>query len=56
LAWLSAAPLLLYLDPWPHDRFIWPSLLYLPALALLGADLWRHRFSEGILPCPARQP
>jgi alpha-1,6-mannosyltransferase len=53
--WLSAAPLLLYLDPWPHDRFIWPSLLYLPALALLGVDLWRHRISEGTLPCPARQ-
>jgi hypothetical protein len=54
LLWLSAAPLMLYLNPWPHDRFIWPSLLYLPALVLLGVDLWRHRISEGTLPCPAR--
>jgi hypothetical protein len=55
LLWLSAVPLILYLDPWPHDRFIWPSLLYLPALALLGLDLWRPRISEGTLPCPLRQ-
>ena len=39
--WLSSAPVLLYLDPWPHDRFTWPSLVYLPAAALLAAELWR---------------
>ena len=31
--WLSLAPLLLYLDPF-HERFIWASLVYVPALAL----------------------
>lgn len=35
--WLSAAPVLLYLDTF-GDRFVWPSVIYVPAilLALLG--------------------
>lgn len=41
--WLCSVPLLLYLDPWPHDHFVFPTLVYLPALALLAADLWPHR-------------
>ena len=57
--WLSAAPMLLTLDPWPGDRFLWRSLLYLPAIALLCADLRRRRFpiagSEGTPPCPLPQ-
>jgi alpha-1,6-mannosyltransferase len=56
--WLSAAPMLLYLDPWPHDRFLWPSLLYGPAIALLCADLWPRRLfagPKGAPPCPLPQ-
>jgi hypothetical protein len=37
LIWLSAAPVLLDLDPF-HERFFWPSLVYLPAFALALAD------------------
>jgi len=39
--WLSAAPVILFLDPF-HGRFFWPSLVYLPAVGLALADLWRH--------------
>ncbi len=38
--WLSVAPLLLYLDPWT-ERFVWASLLYVPAIALAWSDLKR---------------
>jgi alpha-1,6-mannosyltransferase len=41
--WLSAAPVLLTLDPF-HERFFWPSLVYLPAIVLVLAQLWRRRF------------
>ena len=41
--WLSTVPLLLYLDPWPHDHFAFPTLVYLPALGLLAAGLWPRR-------------
>jgi len=40
--WLSAAPVLLYLDPF-QERFFWPSLVYLPAIALALAGLWRRQ-------------
>ena len=36
--YLSAAPLLLYLDP-IHEHFVWPSLVYVPAIALAVRDL-----------------
>lgn len=39
--WLSVAPLVLYLDPL-HERFIWPSLVYVPCLVLAWVDLRRH--------------
>lgn len=39
---LSAAPVLLYLDPF-HERFIWPSLVYVPAVLLAIVDLRRKR-------------
>ena len=42
--WLSVAPLVLYLDPW-HEFFLWPSLVYAPALLLAALDL-----RSGILP------
>ena len=35
--WLSASPVLLYLDPF-GERFIWASLVYLPAVALAVLD------------------
>jgi hypothetical protein len=41
VVWLSAAPVLLYLDTY-GDRFVWPSVVYVPALALAVAD-WRRR-------------
>jgi hypothetical protein len=38
VVWLSVAPLLLYLDPL-HERFVWPALLYVPAIGLALLDL-----------------
>ena len=40
LVWLSAAPVLLYLDTY-GDRFVWPSVIYIPTILLALADL-RH--------------
>ncbi len=40
--WLSTAPILLYLDTF-GDRFIWPSVVFAPALLLALADLHRPR-------------
>ena len=62
--WLSAAPLLLYIAPWPHGEFFWRGLIYLPAAALVAADLLCRsgrspRFSlasKGDKECPMRQP
>ena len=47
LIWLSAAPILLYLDTF-GDRFIWPSVVYVPAIALAFASL-RPRFTAAPL-------
>ncbi len=59
LLWLATAPLLLIIGPIPHDRFIWPSLIYVPAAALLLFDLCRQRAAprrlqtqSGETPCP----
>ena len=41
--WLSVVPLILYIDPWPHEHFLWRGLIYLPAAALLAIDLVRRR-------------
>jgi hypothetical protein len=40
--WLSAAPILLYLDTF-GDRFVWPSVVFVPALLLALTDLRRPR-------------
>ncbi len=40
--WLSAAPVMLFLDPF-HERFFWPSLVYMPAAGLAFVALWRRR-------------
>ena len=39
LLWLATIPLLLIGEPVPGDRFFWPSLVYVPAILLLLADL-----------------
>lgn len=39
--WLSAAAMLLYLSPL-HERFIWPGLLFGPALVLAALDFARR--------------
>jgi alpha-1,6-mannosyltransferase len=50
LLWLATAPLLLIIGPIPHDRFIWPSLIYVPAAALLLVELRRRRALPRPLP------
>jgi uncharacterized protein (TIGR03382 family) len=40
--WLASAPVALFIDP-VHDRFFWPSVVYLPAAGLALAALWRRR-------------
>jgi alpha-1,6-mannosyltransferase len=41
--WLSAARVALFLDPF-HERFFWPSLVYLPAAGLALAAFQRRRY------------
>ncbi|MCB8878305.1 hypothetical protein [Acidisoma silvae] len=59
LLWLATAPLLLIIGPIPHDRFLWPSLIYLPAAGLLLLDLLQRRAASrrpqnppGEMSCP----
>jgi alpha-1,6-mannosyltransferase len=59
LLWLGTVPLILVIDPIGHSRFLWPSLIYVPAALLLLADLHRHRATSrrlaaetGDLSCP----
>src|SRR5271154_5325658 len=59
LLWLATAPLLLVEEPVPGDPFFWPSLVYVPAILLLLADLrpWlavklRRGAENGETPCP----
>ncbi|MBV9653401.1 MAG: DUF2029 domain-containing protein [Acetobacteraceae bacterium] len=40
--WLSVAPIALYIDPL-HERFVWPSLVYVPAAVLALSALRRRR-------------
>ncbi len=42
VVWLSVAPVALYLDPL-HERFVWPSLVYVPAGVLALAAMRRRR-------------
>ena len=41
VVWLSAAPVLLYLDPF-HERFVWPALVFVPALGLALRSAWKQ--------------
>ncbi|GAB0117829.1 hypothetical protein [Acidisoma sp. 7E03] len=52
LIWLATAPLLLIIDPIGHSRFLWPSLIYLPAAALLLRDLRRSAQRRAVAPVP----
>ena len=45
--WISAAPVVLYVNPF-DDAFLWPSLVYVPAALLALAD-----FHRGWSPVPA---
>ncbi|WP_375461971.1 glycosyltransferase 87 family protein [uncultured Enterovirga sp.] len=40
--WLSSAPLLLVIDPL-NERFLWPALVFMPALVIAGRSMWRNR-------------
>ncbi len=42
VVWLSAAPVLFYVDPF-DERFFWPGLVFGPAIALALRDLLRAR-------------
>ena len=46
--WLSSAPVLLTLDPF-NERFIWPSLVYAPALVLAVVAIRRRRPARFVL-------
>jgi alpha-1,6-mannosyltransferase len=45
--WMATSPILLYLDTF-GDRFIWPSVVFVPALGLACASLRTSRTAEPI--------
>jgi hypothetical protein len=47
--WLSVAPLLLHLNPL-HEDFLWPSLVYVPALLLAVQEAMQRRAAPAALP------
>ena len=51
--YLSVAGLLLYLDPL-DERFLWASLLYVPAIALAALDVRRRKLSR-VIPLAAER-
>ncbi|WP_342110088.1 glycosyltransferase 87 family protein [Methylobacterium sp. SI9] len=42
LIWLGSAPILFLIDPF-NDRFLWPSLVFVPAVVLAARALWQAR-------------
>jgi alpha-1,6-mannosyltransferase len=63
LLWLATTPLLLIDEPIPGDRFFWPSLIYVPTILLLLADLrlgfaikLRRGAAKGDTICPPQSP
>jgi hypothetical protein len=38
--WLGSAPILFLIDPF-NDRFLWPSLVFVPAVVLAARSLWQ---------------
>jgi hypothetical protein len=51
LLWLATAPVLLYLDTF-GDRFVWPSVVYVPAIGLALAGLRRSSAAAAIKGTP----
>jgi alpha-1,6-mannosyltransferase len=49
VVWLSAAPILMYLDTF-GDRFVWPSVVYVPAVLLALLALARLRPAHTVAP------
>ncbi len=47
--WLSAAPMLLYSDPW-HDEILLPTAVFVPAIFLAWRDVGRSGLSATRLP------
>ena len=47
--WLASAPVLLTLDPF-NERFVWPSLVYVPALVLVLVQMRHRRPAPSMLP------
>jgi alpha-1,6-mannosyltransferase len=45
--WLSAAPVLFYVDPF-NERFLWPGLVFVPAIALALRGVLRARTANPI--------
>lgn len=43
VVWLSAAPVLLYVDPFA-DQFAWPALVFVPAIGLAAWAALQRRF------------
>ncbi|MGU3450824.1 glycosyltransferase 87 family protein [Methylobacterium sp. 391_Methyba4] len=42
IIWLGSAPIVFLIDPF-NDRFLWPSLVFVPALVLAARALWQAR-------------
>ena len=49
MIWLSAAPMLLYLDTF-GDRLVWPSVVYVPAILLALLSVRWPRLGFGPAP------
>ncbi|MGU3666749.1 glycosyltransferase 87 family protein [Methylobacterium sp. A49B] len=42
IIWMGSAPILFLIDPF-NDRFLWPALVFVPALLLAAGASWRSR-------------
>ena len=47
VVWLGSAPVLFLIDPF-DDRFLWPALVFVPAIALAARSLWTARASAAV--------
>jgi len=54
IIWIAVAPVLLYINPF-HDQFIWPSVVYLPAAALLAREWWQSAARRSLAGIKATQ-
>jgi hypothetical protein len=51
--WLSAAPMLLYSDPW-HDEILLQTAVFLPAIVLAAFEAWRRLPNHLAVPAERR--